>query len=348
MWSSLLGLDKVGIRDNFFEIGGHSLMAARLVFQIHQMFGCHLSVATIFQHPTVEQFAELIQQQVDTPLSPLLPIQTDGSLPPLFCVHPIGGYVLCYRELAQELAPKQPVFGLQVVGLEDSRPLADSIEAMAAEYLAAIQQFYPDGPYLLNGWSFGGVVAFEMAQQLWRQNRSVAALILIDSWAPGAARQPAAHDEVVLISEFVRDLEGRIGKPLDISANLLRKLPFDDQFEYLSSRLQHSYGQPEAVEAQVLRRAFEVYRANYQALLRYQPERSAVPLTLIRAIEGLGQPGLATTLGWEHLVVQPVTLKTAPGTHYSMLVRPNVERLAQQIHQIIQHALHPVQRADIT
>jgi len=167
----------VGIHDNFFDLGGHSLLAVHLLAHIEKAFGRHLPLATLFQGPTVEQLAEqLYQEERPMSWSWLVPIQPKGSKPPFFCMHGGSG-------VAHYLGPDQPYYGLQPHGL-DGRRVPTTIEDMAIDYIKEIRTVQPEGPYFLGGYSYGGLVAFEMAQQLRHQGQEVALLVLFDTSLP--------------------------------------------------------------------------------------------------------------------------------------------------------------------
>ena len=189
IWEEVLGVRPVGVTDNFFELGGHSLLAVRLFALIEKRLGKKLPLTAVFQGATVEHLADLLRQQATPgPQSSLVAIQPGGSKRPLFLVHPAGGQVFPYVHLAQFLGPDQPCYGLQARGLEDGQDPHTRIEDMAAYYIQAMQTVQPTGPYLLGGWSMGGVVAFEMAQQLHAQGQRVALLALLDGRIPTLRR----------------------------------------------------------------------------------------------------------------------------------------------------------------
>ena len=186
VWGLILGTHPVGVRDNFFDLGGQSLLAARLFAEIQIMFGKSLPLATLFQAPTIEQLANILRQEEWLPSwSSLVAIQPNGSKRPFFCVHAHGGNVLIFNDLARRLGTDQPFYGLQAQGLDGQQPRHTRIEDMATCYLSEIRAVQPDGPYFLGGYCFGGRVAFEMAQQLHAQGKRVALLAMIDSYAPG-------------------------------------------------------------------------------------------------------------------------------------------------------------------
>jgi amino acid adenylation domain-containing protein len=190
IWERVLGTKPIGVRDDFFELGGDSLLAARLFARLEKLTSKRLPLALLFQAPTIEQLAGLLR---DTSWSPswssLVAIQPNGSKPPFFCVHAHRGNVLNFNALARHLGTEQPFYGLQARGLDGSGPGHSTIEEMAAHYIDEIRSVQPSGPYLLGGYCFGGKVAFEMAQQLKAQHEEVALLALIDSYAPGHPRR---------------------------------------------------------------------------------------------------------------------------------------------------------------
>ena len=195
IWERLLGRTGISVTGNFFELGGHSLLAVRLFAQIEQAFGVRLPVSTLFAAPDVAQLAERLEQTgFGSPWSSLVAIRPEGSQPPLFLVPGVGGNVICYGDLARHLRPDQPLYGLQSRGIDDREEPLDRIESMAAAYLAEIRRMRPRGPYRLGGTCFGGVVAYEMAQQLRSAGETVEALFLLESWPP--SRRHSAIDTV--------------------------------------------------------------------------------------------------------------------------------------------------------
>ncbi|MEL7406243.1 MAG: amino acid adenylation domain-containing protein [Cyanobacteria bacterium J06558_2] len=185
IWEKVLGIEPIGIRDNFFDLGGNSLQAVTLFAQIEKQFGKNLPLATLFQSATVAEIAQIIRsEEWLAPWESLVPIKPTGSKPPLFYIHSGGGNLLVYRELAFALGKDQPVYGLQPRGLDGKYIPFQRIEDMANHYLTQIRELQPNGPYFLAGLSSGGNTAWEIAQLLQAQGHEVALLALFDTNGP--------------------------------------------------------------------------------------------------------------------------------------------------------------------
>ncbi|MGB7949035.1 MAG: amino acid adenylation domain-containing protein, partial [Candidatus Binatia bacterium] len=185
VWERILRTRPIGLKDNFFDLGGHSLLAVRLISQVEKLTGRRLSLASLFQAPTIEEQAKFVRSEGwSSPWSSLVAIQPGGSKPPLFCVHAHDGNVLFWRELSRRLGPEQPFYGLQAQGFDGKQAPDTRVEDMASRYVREIQLLQPEGPYFLGGHCFGGLIAFEMAQQLHAQGQTVALLALMDSFVP--------------------------------------------------------------------------------------------------------------------------------------------------------------------
>jgi len=182
IWGKVLRRPQVGLDDNFFESGGHSLSAARMMVELERVTGRRMPLATLLQAATLREFAEVFRQDDhNSEWSCLAPINPGGSRLPLFCIHAAHGNVLLYRDLAKRLGDDQPVYGLQAQGLDGRQTPIRSVEQMAARYVKEIRSIQPDGPYHLAGYCLGGSIAFEVAQQLHQQGQETALLALLDT-----------------------------------------------------------------------------------------------------------------------------------------------------------------------
>lgn len=182
IWQRLFNRQDIGRTDDFFKLGGHSLLAVRLAAEIDKLVGRVLPIAVLFQAATVETLTRwLTEEHWAPPWGSLVPLQPLGSKPPLFLMHGLYGGVYGYLGLTKLLAPDQPVYGLQAVGLDGRSPYHTTLEEMAAHYAREIISFQHEGPCYLGGYSLSGLIAFEVAQQLHRLGRRVALLALFDS-----------------------------------------------------------------------------------------------------------------------------------------------------------------------
>ena len=334
IWSDVLNTPSVGVRDNFFEWGGHSLLAVRLMARIEQQLGIHLPLVTLFTEPTIEGQASLLNARNPIGLSsPLVPIQTAGELPTLFCVHPIGGNVLCYAELARHLGNDRPLYGLQSLGLSGEQEPFTQIEAMAATYIEALQTVQPDGPYYLAGWSMGGAIAWEMAQQLQSVGQAVALVALIDSYAPRATSAVEEIDGATLASSLAADLAGLFGVELPIAIPDLEHLQPEEQLQRIFTAAKRLHFLPPEASVARMRHWFQVFKANRMALAGYRPQSYSGRVALFCSRSS------ADDRGWSALTTGELEICTIPGDHYEMMRSPHVQILAQELEACLNQVL---------
>jgi len=339
LWEGVLGVRPVGITDDFFALGGHSLLAVQLMARIEHSLGAHLPMATLLRHATIERLAAVLREQVGPVRRQALVEIEPGSGRPFFCVHPVGGDVLCYVHLARHLAGERGIYGLQVPD-DEAGPAPRTLEAMAAGYLRAIRQVQPAGPYSLGGWSMGGVVAFEIARQLEAAGESVDLLALVDSLAPDLSPD--------LASDGMERPEGLAGGALValFAADLARLLRLDglalppgfaaletaEALAWLAAQAARTGLLPAGAERAEITRRFAIFAANHQALERYRGGVCAVPLVLFRATERPAGLRLAADLGWGRWTERPIEVHEIAGDHYALLAEPQVRTLAAALH----------------
>jgi amino acid adenylation domain-containing protein len=339
IWESLLNKRPISIKDNFFDLGGHSLLAVRLVAQIKHKLKYNLPLSALVQSADIENLARILRQQTESePESLLVALQPGGSKQPFFCIHPIGGNILCYMELARCVGTDRPFYGLQARRLNGQGSSFEHIEEMAAYYIDAIRDVQPAGPYLLGGWSFGGVVAVEIARQLKQRNNQTAHLALFDTWAPATSRK-AIKDEFStadLMSRFLTDTAGISSKELSVDHELLRQLDKQEQLRCILEQATRHNILPADMEVAQLALLFEIFERNAKAFQAYSPPRLELGsrIILYRASEGKnevpdGPDGL--TLGWDEFILGQLEVRNVSGDHYTMLASPNARELADQL-----------------
>ncbi|MEO8428152.1 MAG: amino acid adenylation domain-containing protein [Verrucomicrobiota bacterium] len=231
IWEDKFKVHPIGIRDDFFSLGGHSLLAAQIFRKIEEQFGSKLPLSTLLQTPTIEGIARVLQEQdLNSSLSTLVPIQPHGTKPAFYLIHGIGGNILNFFDLANRLGPDQPVYGLQSQGLDGKKPVLARVEDMAAVYVEEIRRFQPVGPYYIGGMSFGGRVAYEIARQLHAQGQLVALLALLDSYPRGYARLLRRREKTLARVRFI------LGKGKS-HWEALSAVPTGQRWDYLATKL---------------------------------------------------------------------------------------------------------------
>ena len=336
IWTDLLNLEQVSISDNFFEVGGHSLLAVQLLNRIHKQFGrSQLSLATLFQAPTIEQVAAVLQRTVSfASISSIVTLHHQGEKRPFFCVHDGTGGVYCFLELVKRLRRDRPCYGIQAPGLSADEGLFISIEEMATSYINELLLVQPEGPYLLAGYCFGGLVAFEMARQLQTQGRSMALLALLDSYPAEKVVSPAADtrnvdgrkDDAHQIVRAVESLSRSWKKQIPLSYDELHNLQPDEQLSYLLARLKEAQVMPDDMDLPHFRRSIRVIDAHNHCIQHYQPKPYVGRVILFRNEYAIDDPLL-----WATLASEPLEIHTVAGDHISMLQEPYVQYLVAQL-----------------
>jgi amino acid adenylation domain-containing protein len=324
IWRQVLGVERVGVHDSFFELGGHSLLAVRLLTRIRRQLGRDLPLASLFVGPTIGHQAALLgRQEPPVASGPLVPLRTEGTRRPLFLVHPVGGSVFCYTELARALGSDQPVYGLQAS--EEGSPA--TLEEMAAGYLGALRAVQPQGPYRLGGWSMGGIVAFEIARQLAARGEEIEQLAVLDVFAPAHCLAGASRvlDEGILRAWFARDLAGLLGKPLPAE---MGELPADVPLPEAFARAQELGLLPSDLDFTAAARRFGIFRANLRLIERYTAHPYPGRIQLFRAAGSHFNDPADSTLGWAALAAGGIRLQQLPGDHWGIVRSPGVETVA--------------------
>jgi thioesterase domain-containing protein len=318
------------VRDDFYELGGHSLLLVGLTARLGEALAVDLPLRALTAARTVEELARLIGDHGAPNPEPasgprlLVRIQPGAEgRAPLFCVHPISGDVQCYVDLARCLGEDQPVYGLQAADGE-----LDSIEAMAARYLAEVRRARPEGSYRLAGWSLGGVIAFEMARQLRESGEEVDHLALLDAPVPGVTPLPPLDDEASLLTSFLTDFGAWNGRHLPIPPAELRERAGRDGARHLFEQAREAGLLPPGLDPDGLEHLYRIYRRNLRALAVYAPAPAPGTLLLLRA---RGSDDHAP--GWQRLAGGGLYDQTIPGDHYTLMREPHVAVLGRRLRQ---------------
>jgi thioesterase domain-containing protein len=316
-----LAPEQIGVNDNFFHLGGHSLSAVQLMAKTNRHFDQMLPLAVLFTAPSVAAFAKLLSSEEAPSFEILVSIQAHGDAPPVFAIPGVGGNVLSLRPLGKALGDRQPLFALQAVGLDGKTPPLGSVEQTAQANIAALKVVQPAGPYGLIGHSYGGVVAYEMARILLEQGEEISSLILLDSIAPSIVQRSSAHDEVVELVGACRALADVYGETLEIDIEPLRQSSIDENIRTLAALL-NSRGLE--IDGEQFAIFWRVYRANQLCYRTYTPSTLSrnIDVFLYRATQGRGDRlDLPRDYGWDELLQSPIRASDVEADHYSILER---------------------------
>ncbi len=325
MWQAALGNDKIGLHDNFFALGGRSLVAARLIAKINKQYSLKLGLATFFNCPTIAELAALIHGQL-TPQEPssIVAVQPEGTSAPLFMVHGVGGNVLNFYDLAKSLGFNQPVYGVEAQALQSSAPPLTSLEELAAYYVKEVRKIQPEGPYHFLGYSYGGFVAFEMARQLQMANQKVELVGMLDTpvW-----RHPV-HEEHHTFRKAVRQIMA-VWTPF---FHRLRPCTPMEIFDGIKSTILRTFYTFATANGMVIPpRLRSVYHINSFAAVNYVPKSYDGIVTMFRASREKGP----RDLGWGKYSTQPVRVFEIPGAHLQVLSNENLPRVVKSLRQCL-------------
>ena len=338
LWKTLLRREKISIRENFFHLGGDSLLAVQLACAIEKMTGVELPMATLFQSPTIESLARRLSEKDWSPAwSSLVPLKTEGSRPPLFFVHGVRGEVYRYLDLVRRLPADQPCYGIQAVGLDGRANRHVTVEEMAAHYVEELLAFQPAGAFYLAGYSMGGWIAYEMAQQLRRRGRQVLLLALFDSGPAGkVALSPYASQMAVFI-------------PRRCVHHLRRwlKLPRREQFAYLRRRwisFRQLFTQnrdsasavtaPPEKSSEPPKVAGDYIDYYHAVAASYQIREYSGPVEVF--VSDQHHPGWKSY--WKHQALGGASIHRIPGEHFEIFSEPNVPIFAKIFGNVLRRA----------
>jgi aspartate racemase len=327
IWESVLDTRPIGVTNNFFDLGGHSMLALRLFAQIQKIFKKELPIVTLFKAPTIEKLANILaQKQCSYPSSSLVAIQPAGSNRPFFCIHGCGGDILNYYDLAHHLPPEQPFYALRAQGLDAGQAPHTRVEEMVEYYIKEIQTIQPEGPYFLGAGGGGGKIAFEMAQQFMARGQKVAFLALIDTAPPrmnSSDLNPIRYRKSP--SWFLRHLVYHV-KHRQLSQALKRNF-FNRVLKRW--RMFHRY-----IPSQI-RRIQRVRDTQMRALWNYKPEVYPGRITYFLREEFSNNPP-ARIGSWDELADGGLDVRIVPGDrnfggHGNIFRKPHVRVLAEQL-----------------
>ncbi|MEU8181975.1 amino acid adenylation domain-containing protein [Micromonospora sp. NPDC049047] len=322
IWRGFFDVPEISVLAGFFDLGGNSLLAVRMMAQVRSRLGRRLPLSALFAHPTIRDLARVLREtEGDAERIALVPIRQGGARTPLFLIHPVGGDVLCYADLARLLPDDQPLFGLQVPDVPS--PLS-SVPALAAHYADVVRQAVPEGPVHIGGWSMGGVLALEVAALLREAGRTVGLVAVIDLIEPpGPAAETVA--EADLYAWLARDLAGLAGTDWTPDADLFETA---DPLGTLLTAGRAAGVLEDDVDRDALGQIADRFRRNSRALIEHSPRPYDGPVLFLRAAGGAT---VETAGRWLDLCSPGSTLTDLPGDHYSVMQTPHLEVLATHL-----------------
>jgi natural product biosynthesis luciferase-like monooxygenase protein len=366
LWASLMGMDRVSVHDDFFNLAGHSLLATQLVWRLREVLHIDLPLRAVFEVPTVAGLSMYIDQlsaQRSVEVSGmefgkpsgsdvLVSLQTGGDGLPLFCVPPLGYTALSYRPLAERLGRSHPLYAMQTLSEADMPESSDTtIESIGRIYVSAIRNVWPEGPYQLAGWSSGGLTAFEVARQLQSIGEPEVSLILFDSWAPRSRGSVREIDDAELLSHIVTANMQDRGGTLQLDIQRLRAMSASDRLRYAAEAIRDVAPSGLYLDAEWLRKQLQRVLLHQRAGRKYKPPAYDGSIVLFCASEILSEdlrqldeegvsPETRETRGWQQYCRRPITVEMVSGYHFNMLLEPNVAVLAEKLRRnlLVSHA----------
>ncbi|MCE4538920.1 alpha/beta fold hydrolase, partial [Pelomonas sp. P7] len=317
IWQELLGVERVGRHDHFFELGGHSLLAIRLLNRMREK-NMQVSLMTLLSNPILRDLAKAIRQSDQSSCSPFdanpVPINSHGHKPPLFLIHESSGDPLVYAQMTALLPPDQPAYVLQAQGINKMPNPPGSLEELASQHIAAIRRVQAHGPYHLAGWSIGGNIAYEMAQQLHQSGERIASLGMIDTYRNSHVETSEPTERLIdRVIDYLQKSRDRGGLPESASFE-----HFQNEDELLDYCFQQGWLPADVTKDDVLLRVAD---SNFIIRLgrRYIPSSSSVDITLYTSDENADENPWR---GWKGYVGPQSKVHKIGGTHWSLMRPP--------------------------
>lgn len=333
IWTDILGRASIGVQDDFFELGGYSLVAVQAMTRLEAETGRRLPLSTLFEYPTIRKLASLLRaDKPETVFKSLVPIRPQGTKVPIYIIHGIGLNLLNFRGLVAYMDPEQPIYGLQARGLDGTEEPLDNMEAIATCYIDEVVMQNPDGPYAIAGYSFGGYVALEMARQLNAMGKEVKMLAMFDTNAEESTTHYSLADK--LSRKAARQLLKLAWIARSLVNNPAGTLRY--QRHYVKSHMRNLTGRtsqsdPAAATnhlGQIMEKHETAYR-NY----RFQPYDGVIDL--FKATERLYFVEDPNYLGWTKYALKGVRVHDVPGDHEQILLPPNDQYFAQALQRTL-------------
>jgi amino acid adenylation domain-containing protein len=334
VWSEVLQIEEIGINYTFFEMGGTSIMAVKVVAEIEKRTGKRFPLSVLFEYSTVEKFAKLFNEGVEIYSDCIVPLKSNGSKVPLFIVHGGGLDVLYFANMSKHLDEEQPLYGLQGVGSKGFEKWYESIEDMAAHYIQAIVKINPNGPFAIAGYCVGGIVAFEMTRQLQEQGKEVSLTVLLDSYADSSYFYKT-HKQKKLIRYY-----NRTRRRLSFLTEMLTSIDgfkkrFNAKKEFLLKRHFEENNTISELDALALERFTEATAMMHGILDKYHLRPQNLKVDLFNSKDNAAQLLAPKHLGWKKAARKGVTIHEIPVSDFDMRIAPHDKILARMLQDIL-------------
>ncbi|HEY2491713.1 MAG TPA: non-ribosomal peptide synthase/polyketide synthase [Paenibacillus sp.] len=320
IWKELLSVENITIKNDFFELGGHSLLAIKLLSQIKNKWSINIQAISLFQNSTIENLAVLIREK-DVPQNKSeIVIKLTGTTDnPFFCVHPAGGNIYCYTQLARMLDGKCSFYGLQSPFLEEQFIKEVNLEEIVELYLKEIIKIQPIGPYRLGGWSLGGAIAYEMARKLIGRGETVSLLVLMDTMLSKGSGYEYSEEQA--ISEIEQIIFDNI-----LASNKPGFTNIKERYAYVLEQAKLQEMIPQDADIRTIERLVNIYRYNTQLLSEHHVEEYGSKVIYFNAEEGEDLSN-----DWSVLLKEKVKIYNVSGKHADMMSSPAVEIIAERL-----------------
>lgn len=338
LWAAVLDLKEevIGINDNFFDLGGNSIKAIQLLTKVNQQYSVKLSTTSIFQYSCIKEFTDILENtSAKQPNIPgLVPLQTKGNARPLFMVAGTGGFVMGFFPLVQALDNQCPLYGLEPKGIDGTAKPFDTVEALAAYYIKALQTVQPHGPYQLLGHSFGAFVVYEMVRQLEVQGEMVDQLFILDTGIPSEKEPQAALSENDLKLGLLHTMLQYFDQDAPVEDTIYLKQSTAQQHQLIQNLLAENGVQLSMAQIQGYANTFIA-----QGSTNYVPEHylknTQIVLFKTAEMEVLEEKGMTPALGWDRLCETVPVVYKVPGSHITMLHHEHVSVLAEKLQKFL-------------
>jgi len=333
IWAEALGIEDLKPLDDFFVLGGHSLLAVKVMVALERATGTRLPIAALFSHSTIAGLArQLASPDTEKKWDALVPIKTSGTKPPLFLIHGAGLNILLFKSLSENFDADQPVYGFQALGLSHPDSIPATIEEIATRYIREILEVHPNGPYALAGYSMGGFLAYEMAQQLTAMGKKILLLGIMDT---NAGNKLHAGGQLENISRKI--------------ARQFRKVPFftksfianpREAWEYQVTAGKNKIRRMRSSGIVIPKNTFtdyeiDIYKRYDEALDNYAPKPHNIEVTLFRVEKRLYYLDDLVYLGWRDFALKGVHVEEVPGDHKTFLEYPNCIQFARIMQRVM-------------